>query len=193
MSFCDAWSCVLHSHHKTEEEVYFPLLESMCSENKKGVESKNHDEHETFLPGLVSFDAFVASWKDGEREEGKIGWDGKVLKDLMDDFGPKLALHLKNEIALLESLASDEAIDWSLLGKTMAAHSKKVADRVREVPFLIVNSDVTYEGGIHGARFPPFPWAVHQIFRWVYIPQLKAAWIFASCDDWGVPKDLSLV
>lgn len=48
----------------------------------------------------------------------------------MDDFGPKLALHLKNEIALLESLASDEAIDWSLLGKTMAAHSKKVADRV---------------------------------------------------------------
>lgn len=53
-----------------------------------------------------------------------------MLKDLIDDFGPKLALHLKNEIVLLESLASDEAIDWSLLGKTMAAQSKKVADRV---------------------------------------------------------------
>lgn len=63
--------------------------------------------------------------------------------------------------------------------------------QVREVPFLIVNSDVTYEDGIHGARFPPFPWAVHQIFRWVYIPQLKAAWIFASCDDWGMPKELA--
>jgi hypothetical protein len=122
---------VLHSHHKTEEEVYFPLLDSMCSEGKKGVEAKNHAEHETFLPGLARFDAFVNSWKDGEREEGKVAWDGKILKSLIDDFGPKLASHLSSEIVSLESLASDEAIDWELLGKTMAAHSKKVADRVR--------------------------------------------------------------
>jgi len=62
--------------------------------------------------------------------------------------------------------------------------------QAREVPFLIVNADVTYEGGIHGPRFPPFPWFVGQIFRWWYVPQLKGAWRFASCDDYGMPKEL---
>lgn len=65
--------------------------------------------------------------------------------------------------------------------------------KVKEVPFIITNSDVTYEDGIHGPRFPPFPWLVGQIFRWVYIPQLKGAWRFSSCDDYGVPKELPFV
>ncbi|KAE8445570.1 hypothetical protein EG329_013334 [Mollisiaceae sp. DMI_Dod_QoI] len=183
MTFCDAWSCTLHSHHKTEETVYFPLLDQQCRE--KGVASKNHDEHETFLPGLVAFDKFVTGVKEGG------SYDKGIFIEILDDLGPKLEAHLISEIGLLESLEKDDGIDWDLLGKTMAQHSKKVADRVREVPFLITNSDITYESGIHGARFPPFPWFVSQIFRWVYIPQLKGAWRFASCDDYGVPKELA--
>jgi len=183
MAFCDAWSCTLHSHHNTEETVYFPLLEEQSQE--KGVMARNHAEHETFLPGLLTFDEYISDVKADAKS-----YDGSRIIGLVEDFGPALEAHLQNEIGLLEGLEKDDQIDWDLLGKTMAKHSKKVADRVREVPFLITNSDVTYESGIHGARFPPFPWFVSQIFRWVYIPQLKGAWKFASCDDYGMPKEL---
>jgi hemerythrin-like domain-containing protein len=125
MLFCDAWSCTLHSHHKTEETVYFPLLDEQCAE--KGVASKNHDEHETFLSGLIGFDKFVK----GVREGGSYEKD--MFKGILDDLGPKLEAHLISEIGVLESLEKDEGIDWDLLGKTMAAQSKKVADRVSYV------------------------------------------------------------
>ncbi|KAE9369989.1 hypothetical protein N431DRAFT_493670 [Stipitochalara longipes BDJ] len=183
MAFCDAWSCTLHSHHNTEETVYFPLLEEQSAE--PGVMAKNHAEHETFLPGLSALDEYIRAVRADVKS-----YDGTKFVKIIEGFGPALEKHLQNEIVLLESLAKDEKINWDLLGKTMAAHSKKVADKVREVPFLITNSDVTYDSGIHGERFPPFPWFVHQIFRWVYIPQLKGAWRFASCDDCGMPKEL---
>jgi hypothetical protein len=62
MAFCDAWSCTLHSHHKAEETVYFPLLKQQYHE--KGVQARNHAEHETFLQGLLVFDVFIAEAKD---------------------------------------------------------------------------------------------------------------------------------
>jgi hemerythrin-like domain-containing protein len=123
LSFCDAWSCTLHSHHKTEETVYFPLLEEQCRE--KGVQARNHAEHETFLQGLLVFDVFIAEVRDNGE------YDGAKLVKLIDSFGQALETHLKNEIGLLLSLEKDAQIDWDLLGKTMAQHSKKVADRVR--------------------------------------------------------------
>ncbi|RDW65618.1 hypothetical protein BP5796_10310 [Coleophoma crateriformis] len=183
MLFCDAWSCVLHSHHLTEETVYFPLLEGQCQE--KGVMSRNHAEHEAFLPGLLRFDAFVSRVKDSGEP-----YDAAELIKIIDTFGGALERHLHHEIEGLVGLEKDQSIDWDLVGKSMAQHSKKVADRVREVPFIITNSDMTYESGIHGVRFPPFPWFVHQIFRWVYVPQLQGAWRFSSCDDYGLPKEL---
>jgi hypothetical protein len=123
MSFCDAWSCTLHSHHKTEKTVYFPLLEQQCHE--KGVQARNHAGHETFLQGLLVFDVFIAEVKDNGE------YDGAKLVKLIDSFGPALETHLRNEIGLLLSLEKDAQIDWDLLGKTMAQYSKKVADRVR--------------------------------------------------------------
>lgn len=123
MAFCDAWSCTLHSHHKTEETVYFPKLEELSQE--KGVMARNHSEHETFLPGLFKFDIYVSGVKDNGKD-----YDGKELLDLANALGPLLVAHLGSEIGLLEDLAKDDQIDWDLLGKTMAQHSKKVADRV---------------------------------------------------------------
>jgi len=186
LNFCDAFSAVLRAHHTTEETVYFPLLEEQAS--TKGVMEKNHAEHELFLPGLLKFDLYVAGVREGKEE-----YDGATLRGLIDEFGPSLESHLRAEIELLLELGRDEKIDWGWTGKAMAAHSKKTADRIKEVPFIITNSDVTYEGGVHGPRFPPFPWFVSQIFRWVYIPKLKGAWRFSSCDDYGKPRELPFV
>ncbi|PVH72966.1 hypothetical protein DL98DRAFT_520179 [Cadophora sp. DSE1049] len=185
LTYCTCWSLTLRSHHGTEETVYFPLLESMLTPSNKGVAARNHSEHERFLSGLGKFDLFVQGVQRGER-----AYDGIVLRELVDRFAGELVAHLKSEVEVLVGLEGDGGIDWDLLGKTMAGESKRIADRTQEVPFLIVNADVTYEGGIHGARFPPFPWFVGQIFRWWYIPQLKGAWRFASCDDYGMPKEL---
>lgn len=124
VSFCDAWSCVLHSHHNTEETVYFPLLEEQA--RKKGAQAHNHEEHETFISGLLAFDALLIGIKNGGDR-----YDATHLLGLIDDFGPTLERHLHNEIDQLKMLAVDEVIDWDMMGKTMAAHSQKVADRVR--------------------------------------------------------------
>lgn len=155
MAFCDAWSCALHSHHNTEETVYFPLLEDQSTE--KGVMAKNHAEHETFLPGLLALDEFVRS----VRADVKTYDGGKLIK-ITEDFGPALESHLRNEIVLLESLAKDEKIDWILMGKTMAQHSKKVADRVCVVIFhkALLLIFVSGSGG-------PFPH--HKLRRYVRV------------------------
>jgi hemerythrin-like domain-containing protein len=128
MAFCDAWTYVLKSHHNTEETVYFPLLEEQST--NKGVMAKNHAEHGTFLPGLLALDEYVSKAKADVKS-----YDGSELAKIVQGFGPALETHLHNEIVLLESLAEDDKIDWSLLGKTMAAQSKKVADRV--CPFAL--------------------------------------------------------
>jgi hemerythrin-like domain-containing protein len=122
LAFCDAWSCTLRSHHNTEETVYFPLLEEQCK--GKGVMARNHAEHETFLPGLLAFDEYISKVKTDVKS-----YDGNRVVRLIEDFGTALETHLHNEIGVLEGLAKDEQIDWLLLGKTMAQHSKKVADR----------------------------------------------------------------
>jgi len=87
--------------------------------------ARNHAEHGTFLPGLLTLDEYIQNVKADVKT-----YDGSRILKITEDLGPALETHLTNEIDLLESLATDEKIDWNLLGKTMAAHSKKVADRV---------------------------------------------------------------
>lgn len=103
--------------------MYFPLLEEQSTE--KGVMSRNHTEHETFLPGLLALDEYIQNVKADVKT-----YDGSKILKITEDLGPALEAHLTNEIDLLESLAKGEKIDWNLLGRAMAAHSKKVADRV---------------------------------------------------------------
>ncbi len=93
---------------------------------RKGIEKANHDEHQTFTPMLVEFDKYISELLDE-----KILWDGGVtMRALIDRMGPKVEAHLQNEIVLMLSLEGDEGIDWVLMGKTMAARSQLVADKV---------------------------------------------------------------
>lgn len=123
MTFSRCWSSVLHSHHSTEETVYFPLLNEQSKE--KVVMANNHAEHEAFLSGLIAFDEYLA-----EVTADTKPFDASKLIKLIDGFGPALERHLNHEIEVLVELEKDTGIDWELMGKTMAAHSKKTADRV---------------------------------------------------------------
>jgi len=145
MVFSDCWSRVLHAHHLTEETVYFPLLEQQSS--KKGVMETNHNEHEAFLPGLVAFDNFVSAAADDF-----VLYDPAKFTKLIDDMGPPLEKHLHHEVKVLVDLEKDEAIDWDLMGKTMAAESKKTADRVGSTTSPLLNSPAY--GGNRFAKSP---------------------------------------
>ncbi len=80
---------------------------------------------------------------------------------MKDEFGPKLHLHLTNEINLLESLADDESINWSELGKAMAAESKKAADRV--CPSILIRTT------LFPPLFPPCHFHSEAIFTMTFI------------------------
>ena len=58
------------------------------------------------------------------------------------------------------------------------------------IPLILSNMDVTYEGNLHRAIWPPFPWFALLMFRWMYFPRHKGAWRFASCGQYGIPQEL---
>lgn len=62
-----------------------------------------------------------------------------------------------------------------------------------EVPFIMTNIDVTFEGGLHSDRWPPFPWFAGLLFRWLFVPKNKNAWRFSTCDPKGNPRELLFV
>jgi hypothetical protein len=54
----------------------------------------------------------------------------------------------------------------------------------------MTNMDLTFEGGLHRDRWPPFPSVVGIILRWFFIGPKQRTWRFATCDAKGMPKDL---
>ena len=60
------------------------------------------------------------------------------------------------------------------------------------IPMILTSGDVTWEGGMHKAYWPPFPWYAMLIFKWVYIPKHKGAWRFGCSSVDMVPRDLAL-
>lgn len=58
---------------------------------------------------------------------------------------------------------------------------------------MLTNADNTWEKGVHDAYWPPFPWYVALIFRYVYQPKNKGAWRFSCSDGGGNPRDLAFL
>ena len=54
--------------------------------------------------------------------------------------GTPLEKHLHHEDKVLVDLEKDEAIDWDLMGKTMAQQSKKTADRVGRTTYPLLRT-----------------------------------------------------
>jgi len=182
-----SWSLMLHAHHHTEESTAFPLLEKYTGvENLMG---KNVDQHRLFEPGLEAFDQYITALK-----AGKENYDGKKVCTIIDSFGPTLVSHLTEEIATIEGLEQyGDKIDWKSYNKAIQKEAVDEGDTEHGIPFFIANIDSTFEHPFNASSWPPFPWFVALICRWVYIPKHKEAWRFGSCDSYGVPKDLPFV
>lgn len=187
LTYMYSWSLLVHMHHDNEESAIFPLLEEYIG--IKGYMEKNVDQHKGFGPGLKAYDDYIPAVR-----EGKEKFDGTKVRSIIDSFGQVLVQHLSEEIGTFQELDKfTDQIDWKEYNKKVQAKVIESGDTEHELPFGIVNMDVTFEGPIHKGTWPPMPWFVLLIFQWVHIPKHKSAWRFASCDSSGRPKDLPFV
>jgi hypothetical protein len=147
-------------------------------------------EHRTFHDGMERYHAYLTSLSGKEDQ-----FDAKALLDIIDSFSGSLYSHLTNEIGALLDLGKLD--QEKLIMATWADGTKKgvsaitVADFVGMMPFGLFTHDITYEG-LHG-NFPPIPWPVAWVMRYVASLWHSDWWRFAPCDKAGVPKELYAV
>lgn len=92
--FCQAWVDASHLHHDAEEMYFFPDIEAFTGQ--KNIMSGNIEQHRAFGPGLDRFAEYVSNTP-------AASYSGKNLIEMIDEFGPSLTQHLKEEIpSLLE-------------------------------------------------------------------------------------------
>ncbi|TVY23815.1 hypothetical protein LHYA1_G007581 [Lachnellula hyalina] len=186
-TFIHAWCVILEGHHHTEETLFFPWLEDYIG--IKDHMGKNIEQHHAFHPGLKELDDYATGLT-----AGKETYDGANVRKIIDNFGPILAQHLKEEVESLEALEEfGDKIDWVTWGKRVSDHAVKHGDTDIGIPMFVTNIDYSFEAPIHVTVWPPWPWVAGVLFRWVYIRKRKAVCRFSSCDSYGMPKELEFV
>lgn len=88
---------VLKVHHACEEETFFAEVERMAGES--GIMEKNVEEHHAFHGGLDTLDGYLAGVARGAE-----AYNGGRIVEIIDDFGPALSEHLREEIQTLLEL-----------------------------------------------------------------------------------------
>lgn len=123
--FMYAWCILIHEHHSNEENLFFPWLEEYVG--VPNYMEKNVEQHHAFAPGMEKFENYVKAVK-----EGKEGFDAEKVRSLIDNFGPILTQHLKEEIESLEELDKfGDKVDWVKWNKRVSDHAVKTAEKVR--------------------------------------------------------------
>jgi hypothetical protein len=185
VGFALSWYKIVHHHHRSEEEHFFDEVDKSFG---KGVMSQCLQEHEAFHEGLDKYNTYLTSLSRTEHK-----FSGPALQKIIDDFAPALGLHLKHEIDILMGLHrfDDEALVSSLWDKAVAAGIKDLSfsSFVEDIPFYLLNHDLTFEGGIH-TNFPPFPPPVRFIMSHVLTLWHWNWWRFAACNTSGRPQAL---
>ncbi|KAF2834721.1 hypothetical protein M501DRAFT_1027162 [Patellaria atrata CBS 101060] len=187
IGYAACWASVLHGHHTGEEEIAFPMIEAQLE--RPGLMAPNVAQHDAFHAGLDKYVAYLADTK-----KSPATFSGARLVAIMDEFRDVLIRHLNEEIPTLLDLARYRSAKLDLLQildkdgeDTMGKMSK-----VSELPFFLLNHDVTFEDGLH-AEFPPAPkvakWGMMKIGTWVY----RGWWKFATCDTDGRPREVAYV
>ena len=57
------------------------------------------------------------------------------------------------------------------------------------MPLMIQGHDKTFDDNIY-ALWPPAPWFVKLLLKWLLVPKHKDWWYFAPCDVDGKPREL---
>lgn len=111
-------------------------------------------------------------------------FSGTRVQQLMDEFGPAMHTHLKNEVPHLASLKKYPNIDMATIKKATEKDSMDRSSTIYDLPMLWYNLDVDFEDG-RWKDFPGLPAPV----RWVMVNVLgwwrSNWWRFGSVDRNG--------
>jgi len=177
------WHSVIHEHHKSEEDQFFPEIEEAVGE--KGLLDSNVQQHRSFQSGLDEFRSYLEGLAGKESS-----FDAAHLNGIIASFAPALCDHLTSEIQSLLDLSkfgTKLPIEdlWSKEGK----HTVTTMTKFSALPFFFLNLDVTHEDYLW-KDWPPVPsparWAITHCFTLWH----QGYWKFASCDRSGTPKPL---
>lgn len=185
VGFCIAWHRFVSHHHDSEETGFFTPLQEKIDPTVMAV---SQAEHCVFYDGLDRYHAYLTSLKGHEDQ-----LDAKVLLEIIDGFSRPLYSHLINEIGALldltkldqEKLINDEWAEATKRGTTAITF----ADFVEMMPFALFAHDATIEGGLH-KDFPPIPWPIQILMRYVASLWHRDWWKFSPCNKASVPKEL---
>jgi len=190
--FVHTWVMLIHEHHRSEEKFFFPWIEEHIG--IKGYMEPNVEQHHAFEPGMKELEAYITALRLPADDPQKEIYSGQKIRSIIDGFGGIITDHLKDEIAFLEKLEEfGDKIDWEDIGKRVGKHAVDHAETDFVVPLMVTNADNTWEQGIHAAYWPPWPWFVGLIFRYVHVPKHKEVWRFSCSDAGGNPRDLAFL
>ncbi|KAI1370085.1 hemerythrin HHE cation binding domain-containing protein [Hypoxylon crocopeplum] len=186
LQFTELWYKGVEHHHRTEDDIFFPILEDMTGE--KGIMGVNTEQHDAFLPDLQVMVGYVRRCLAGSAQ-----YDGAELVRLIDAFAPALREHLADEIPTFVALN-----EWGEKLKGFHARFALEAQKTElelgilaGAVFLMATHDVEYEGGIH-KNFPPIPapvvWGLRNVAWWAH----RDWWAFAPCDRAGKMRPLDV-
>ncbi|KAF2274727.1 uncharacterized protein EI97DRAFT_434953 [Westerdykella ornata] len=181
------WQTV-HEHHRGEETSLFPAIEKATGET--GIMEVNVRQHQAFETGFEAWGHWI---RDVEQERERFS--GQRCRDLMDGFMRDLATHLAEEIPSLMALAKypESRLPlrrlWEEEGKAVMGGLSKT----RQLPVVLLNHDVTFEGeGLH-ANFPPLPAPVKWVLMNVCARWNASWWAFSTCGVDGRPRELAFL
>ncbi|KAH0597591.1 hypothetical protein MHUMG1_04970 [Metarhizium humberi] len=210
------WHKFLVSHHDDEEAKLFPDMAGILRDDGIwGNMTQEHGTHypretpmfscctqgtyhadadfiaESFLPGLAAFQALLNT-------TDATAYDAGALRGVMDSFAADLSAHLHNEVAVMAAMAAHEnapareSLRGALAGDMLKAWGKNTVTKagyVDVLPFFLLNTDRTFEGGVW-RNWPRMPEAV----RWSMVNLVGMRhgprWRFSSCDAAGRPREL---
>ncbi|KFA74282.1 hypothetical protein S40288_08451 [Stachybotrys chartarum IBT 40288] len=190
-NFARQWTEMVQEHHNLEENNVFPQINDLTE--VPNLMDENVEEHRLFHEG---FDALVAYLDKVKAAEEELS-DDKV-RSILDEFMPTLQVHLTNEIGTLVRLeVYNDKVDWAkwfneLVSKTTTEYMKDIGYRQRMLPLAFLFHDKTYQDGIWG-NFPPVPWLIKVVLKWMYLNRHADWWRFAGCDLDSAPRDLPFV
>lgn len=87
---------LLHHHHISEEQIFFPLLRDLTGDSTFCDEETK--EHDAFDEGANKWKEYINTTVKNEE------YDGKKLRETIEEFGPALHHHLTGEIGWLLSM-----------------------------------------------------------------------------------------
>lgn len=97
ITYTKYWLAVVQYHHKTEEDVFFPILEKAAGQ--EGLMSTNVAQHKEFEIGLEKLEVYLSLCVKNPES-----YSANYLCEIIDSFAEPLIQHLTDEIPTLESL-----------------------------------------------------------------------------------------